>query len=72
METIPDKEKTFASSAIYKVCLPRNRLATLWKSRGAQNHMSSQANMLSKENGLKTVNPVTHVMYEAQVIQFNG
>ena len=33
MESIPDKQTSFASSAIYKVCLPKNRLATMWGTR---------------------------------------
>ena len=59
MESIPDKQKSFASSAIYKVCLPKNRLATMWKER------AEKGTILSREKGGKALTPITHVMFEA-------
>ena len=59
MESIPDKQKSFASSAIYKVCLPKNRLATMWRTRGAE------GTILSHDKGGKALAPITHVMFEA-------
>ena len=66
MESIPDKQTSFASSAIYKVCLPKNRLATIWRSRAAKN------SIFKPDRGFKAITPVTHVMFEAQVIDFRG
>ena len=65
MESIPDKQTSFSSSAIYKVCLPKNRLATLWRARG------SKASIL-KMDKVKALSQITHVMFEAQIIDFRG
>ena len=56
MESIPDKQNSFASSAIYKVCLPKNRLATMWMRRGARKE---------NEEEIKEMTLITHVMFEA-------
>ena len=64
MECIPEKTNTFASSAIYKVCLPKNRLASMWKRRGA--------NKRDIDGGLREISLVTHVMFEAQIINYSG
>ena len=56
MEGIPDKQNSFASSAIYKVCLPKNRLATMWMRRGARKE---------NEEEIKEMTLITHVMFEA-------
>ena len=44
MEGIPEKQVTFASSAIYKVLLPKNRLLSVWKTR------KEKDNILFSEN----------------------
>ena len=64
MESIPEKANSFASSAIYKVCLPKNRLASMWKRRGA--------NKRDMDGGLREISLVTHVMFEAQIINYSG
>ena len=64
MEIIPEKQ-TFASSAIYKVLLPKNRLLTVWKTR------KEKDNILLSENS-KSLTPISHVMFEAQIIDFYG
>ena len=64
MEIIPEKQ-TFASSAIYKVLLPKNRLLSVWKTR------KEKDNILLSENS-KSLTPISHVMFEAQIIDFRG
>ena len=63
MECIPDRQNSFASSAIYKVCLPKNRLASMWMRRGARK---------SNVGEVKEMNLIKHVMFEAQIIDFRG
>ena len=63
LEKIPENENNFASSAIYRVCLPINKMAKNYKQR-------ERKTTIKRKSDLDLPSLITHVMFEAQLISF--